>query len=194
MSDEEKLEEEEEEEEDTFILTDDQAADFKDAFKKFDAAGAGEIPTSELGTVMRMLGHNLKDEELEECIKIVDADGGGSVDIDEFLELMRTKTKEAQDEVEVFTLLTLSKLQTNKMGRFWFWIYCKRMEGTKVKEAFRILDKDGKGEIHTDVIKEILQKLDDNLTDADLNEMIAEIDEDGSGWVDYDEFKGLMLG
>ena len=50
---------------------------------------------------MRMLGHNLKDDELEECIKIVDADGGGSVDIDEFLELMRTKTKEAQDEVEV---------------------------------------------------------------------------------------------
>ena len=51
---------------------------------------------------MRMLGHNLKDEELDECIKIVDADGGGSVDIDEFLELMRTKTKEAQDEVEVW--------------------------------------------------------------------------------------------
>merc|ERR1712042_18755 len=162
MSEEEKIEEEEEEE-DTFQLTDDQTADFKDAFKKFDAAGAGEIPTSELGTVMRMLGHNLKDEELDECIKIVDADGGGSVDIDEFLELMRTKTKEAQDEVEV-------------------------------KEAFRILDKDGKGEIHTDVIKEILMKLDDGLTDADLNEMIAEIDDDGSGWVDYDEFKGLMLG
>merc|ERR1712042_172606 len=126
MSEEEKLEEDEEEE-DTFTFTDDQVADFKDAFKKFDAAGAGEIPTSELGTVMRMLGHNLKDDELEECIKIVDADGGVSVDIDEFLELMRTKTKEAQDEVEV-------------------------------KEAFPILDKDGKGEIHTDVIKEILMK------------------------------------
>merc|ERR1712142_1459961 len=162
MSEEEKIDEEEEEE-DTFQLTDDQVADFKDAFKKFDAAGAGEIPTSELGTVMRMLGHNLKDDELEECIKIVGADGGGSVDIDEFLELMRTKTKEAQDEVEV-------------------------------KEAFRVLDKEGKGEIHTDVITELLVQLDDTLTEADLNEMIAEIDEDGSGWVDYDEFKGLMLG
>ena len=32
-------EEEEEEEEDTFQLTDDQTADFRDAFKKFDAAG-----------------------------------------------------------------------------------------------------------------------------------------------------------
>jgi len=156
-------EEEEEEEEDNFQLTDDQVADFRDAFKKFDAAGEGEIPTSELGTVMKMLGHKLNDEELEECIKMVDADGGGSVDIDEFMELMRTKTKEAQDEVEV-------------------------------KEAFRVLDKEGKGEIHTDVIKEILAQLDDSLTDQDLNDLIAEIDSDGSGWVDYDEFKALMLG
>jgi hypothetical protein len=40
MSEEEKVEEEEEEEEeDTFMLSDDQISDFKDAFKKFDAAG-----------------------------------------------------------------------------------------------------------------------------------------------------------
>jgi len=156
-------EEEDEEEEDTFQLTDDQVADFRDAFKKFDTAGQGEIPTSELGTVMKMLGHKLNAEELDDCIKMVDSDGGGSVDIDEFMELMRTKTKEAQDEVEV-------------------------------KEAFRVLDKEGKGEIHTDVIKEILQQLDDTLSEEDLKELIAEIDSDGSGWVDYDEFKALMLG
>merc|ERR1712115_51740 len=134
-------EEEEEEEEDNFQLTDDQVADFRDAFKKFDAAGEGEIPTSELGTVMKMLGHKLNDDELE----------------------VRIKTKEAQDEVEV-------------------------------KEAFRVLDKEGKGEIHTDVIKEILAQLDDSLTDQDLKDLIAEIDSDGSGWVDCDEFKALMLG
>jgi len=163
MPDDPTQEEEEEEEEDNFQLSDDQVADFKDAFKKFDAAGDGEIPTSELGTVMKMLGHKLNEEELEECIKMVDADGGGSVDIDEFMELMRTKTKEAQDEVEV-------------------------------KEAFRVLDKEGKGEIHTDVIKELLTQLDDTLSEADLKDLIDEIDSDGSGWVDYDEFKALMLG
>jgi len=163
MPDDPNHEEEEEEEEDNFQLSDDQVADFKDAFKKFDAAGDGEIPTSELGTVMKMLGHKLNDEELEECIKMVDADGGGSVDIDEFMELMRTKTKEAQEEVEV-------------------------------KEAFRVLDKEGKGEIHTDVIKELLTQLDDTLSESDLKDLIDEIDSDGSGWVDYDEFKSLMLG
>jgi len=163
MPDDPTHEEEEEEEEDNFNLSDDQIADFKDAFKKFDAAGDGEIPTSELGTVMKMLGHKLNEEELEECIKMVDADGGGSVDIDEFMELMRTKTKEAQEEVEV-------------------------------KEAFRVLDKEGKGEIHTDVIKELLTQLDDTLSESDLKDLIDEIDSDGSGWVDYDEFKSLMLG
>jgi len=160
---EQKEDEEAEEEEEMFNLSDDQVIDFKDAFKKFDTSGEGEIPTSELGTVMKMLGHKLNDEELEECIKMVDADGGGSVDIDEFLELMRVKTKEAQDEVEV-------------------------------KEAFRILDRKNKGEIHTDVIKELLTELDPHLTPDDLNDLVAEIDEDGSGWVDYDEFKALMLG
>merc|ERR1719188_420112 len=58
------------------------------------------------------------------------------------MELMRTKTKEAQDEVEV-------------------------------KEAFRVLDKVGKGEIHTDVIKELLTKLDDTLSEEDLGDLIA---------------------
>ena len=39
MPDDPTHEEEEEEEEDNFQLSDDQIADFKDAFKKFDAAG-----------------------------------------------------------------------------------------------------------------------------------------------------------
>ena len=50
------------------------------------------------------------------------------------------------------------------------------------------------GEIHTDVIKEILLELFSSLTQEEVDDIIADIDEDGSGWVDYDEFKELMLG
>ena len=42
-----------------------------------------------------------QEDELEECIAYVDSDGSGSVDFAEFLELMKMKTKEHQEEAEV---------------------------------------------------------------------------------------------
>ena len=37
----------------------------------------------------------------QEAIESVDSDGSGFVDIEEFLELMRMKTKESSDEAEI---------------------------------------------------------------------------------------------
>merc|ERR1711931_169371 len=146
-----------------YKLSDSLVADFKDAFERIDKEGTGEIPTSELGAVMRMLGHQLKPDQLQECIEEVDGDGSGFVDFDEFLVLMTKKTKEAEEEKEV-------------------------------REAFRILDKEGKGTIDANVLKEILLALDETMTEADVDEMVDEIDEDGSGAVDYEEFKAVMMG
>lgn len=44
----------------------------------------------------------------------------------------------------------------------------------------------GNGYITTDVLREILAELDDNLSSEDLDNMIEEIDTDGSGTVDWD--------
>jgi len=121
------------------------------------------LPVAELGTALRMLGHVLDKEDLDELSSECDVDGTGNIDLDTFIEVVRVKQKEAEDEVEI-------------------------------KEAFRILDRDNKGEIHTSVIKEILYQLEEGLTEEVIDDMIGDIDEDGSGWVDYDEFKELMLG
>lgn len=56
----------------------------------------------------------------------------------------------------------------------------------ELKEAFRLYDKEGNGYITTDVLREILAELDNNLTKDELDMMIAEIDSDGSGTVDFD--------
>jgi len=81
------------EEEAEYHLSESQINDFRMAFKIYDKEGKGEIPTSLLGTVMKNLGHNLKPEQLQECIEAVDGDGSGSVDFDEFLALMAKKPK-----------------------------------------------------------------------------------------------------
>lgn len=44
----------------------------------------------------------------------------------------------------------------------------------------------GNGYITTSTLKEILKELDDKLTSEELDMIIAEIDTDGSGTVDYD--------
>lgn len=62
----------------------------------------------------------------------------------------------------------------------------KRLVQKELKEAFRLYDKEGNGFIPTSCLKEILRELDDQLSDADLDGMINEIDSDGSGTVDFD--------
>ena len=68
---------------------------------------------------------------------------------------------------------------------------CLRNE---LKEAFRIYDKEGNGFITTTTLKEILQELDSKLSEDELNGIIDEVDEDGSGTVDFDEFMEMMTG
>merc|ERR1712010_4663 len=64
----------------------------------------------------------------------------------------------------------------------------------ELKEAFRIYDRDGQGFITTDVLKEILREIDSTLTEDDLLNIIEEVDEDGSGTLDFDEFQEMMMG
>ena len=56
-------------------LSGDQISEFKEAFALFDKDGDGTITTSELATVMRSLGQNPSDKDLDDMIREVDADG-----------------------------------------------------------------------------------------------------------------------
>jgi len=58
-------------------LTHEQIAEFKEAFSLFDKDGDGTITTKELGTVMRSLGQNPTEAELQDMINEVDQDGSG---------------------------------------------------------------------------------------------------------------------
>ena len=50
----------------------------------------------------------------------------------------------------------------------------------------------GNGYISTDVLKEILQELDAKLTNEDLDNIIEEVDEDGSGTLGMKTLKILL--
>ena len=82
-------------------LTDQQIIEFREAFQAFDKDGNGSITTRELGTVMRSLGQNLSEAEIKEMIDIVDEDKNGTIDFQEFLNLMERKMKIIDKEEEL---------------------------------------------------------------------------------------------
>ncbi|KAL6637025.1 hypothetical protein ACP70R_024597 [Stipagrostis hirtigluma subsp. patula] len=83
------------------LLTEEQIAQFKEAFSLFDKNGDGCITSGELGTVMNSLGQNLTESELQDMINEVDADGNGTIEFHEFLTMMAHKVKDADSEEEI---------------------------------------------------------------------------------------------
>jgi len=68
-------------------LNKEQKDEFRQAFDMF-ADGNGNIMNKTLKTVMKNLGQETSDAELDQMIKEVDADGSGEIDFDEFLTMM----------------------------------------------------------------------------------------------------------
>ncbi|XP_063718970.1 calmodulin-A-like [Symsagittifera roscoffensis] len=63
-----------------------------------------------------------------------------------------------------------------------------------LKQAFRIFDKEGTGSISTDLVRNLLKEPELQMTHEEIEQLITETDADGSGEVDFEEFKEMMMG
>lgn len=62
--------------------------DLREAFRVLDKKNQGVIPVADLRWILRSLGDDLTDEDIEDMINDTDTDGSGTVDFDEFAKLM----------------------------------------------------------------------------------------------------------
>ena len=86
-------------------LTEKQIAEFKKAFSLFDKKGYGTITIKECATVMRSLGHNPTEAELQNTVLEVGTDEEPTIDFPEFLCLMARKMKDQVTEEELIEAL-----------------------------------------------------------------------------------------
>lgn len=143
-----------------------QIRELREAFRLFDKDGDGSISTEELGTVMRNLGQFPSVEELNTMLKEIDIDGDGTFSFEEFVQVMANmgglNENSAEDEEE------------------------------ELRQAFRVFDKSGCGYITPSDLRAVLQNIGENLTEEEIDEMIAEVDIDGDGRIDFEEFIACM--
>jgi len=67
-----------------------------------------------------------------------------------------------------------------------------KCEVDEFREAFTVFDRNGDGTITADEIGDVLRSLGRKPNMPEISRMIAEVDEDGSGEVDFDEFFNIM--
>jgi len=143
-------------------LTEEQVADFKEAFMLIDKDEDGLITVSELSTVMKSLGQRSTDKELKSLVREVSNDSlRTTVEFNEFLQLMSKKIKNDGGEEELL-------------------------------EAFRVFDKLGEGWIMSTDLRDVMKHLGERLSDPEVDDMLKEADRENKGRVFYQEFVQLL--
>ncbi|GMI27228.1 hypothetical protein TeGR_g1034 [Tetraparma gracilis] len=145
-------------------LTEEQIAEFKEAFSLFDKDGDGTITTKELGTVMRSLGQNPTEAELTDMINEVDADGNGTIDFPEFLTMMARKMKDTDSEEEILEAFKVFDKDGNGFIsaaelRHIMTNLGEKLTDEEVDEMIREADIDGDGQInYEEFVKMMMSK------------------------------------
>ena len=117
------------------------------------------IDLSTLEVLTAKLGQNLSRHELEKMIKEVDQDANGTIEFDEFVQMMIKKRK--QSELEM-------------------------------KDAFASLDRNKNGYISVDDLRHSFSCMGERLSSEEITLLLEEIDEDGDGYINFQEFLKLM--
>ncbi|KAI5933132.1 calcium-binding protein 4 [Manis javanica] len=136
------------------------------AFEEFDSDRDGYLGYRELGACMRTLGYMPTEMELIEVSQHVKMRMGGRVDFEEFVELMGPKLRE-----ETAHMLGVRELRI----------------------AFREFDRDRDGRITVAELRQAAPALlGEPLVGSELDEMLREVDLNGDGTVDFDEFVMML--
>ena len=94
-------------------LTEEQKTEIRDAFDLFDADGSGTIDVKELKVAMRALGFEPKKEEIKKMISDIQKENAGTIDFNDFLQLMSQKMAEKDSKEEI-----LKAFRQNKTKNF----------------------------------------------------------------------------
>ncbi|XP_005384387.1 PREDICTED: calcium-binding protein 4 [Chinchilla lanigera] len=136
------------------------------AFEEFDTDQDGYIGYRELGDCMRTLGYMPTEMELLEVSQHVKMRMGGFVDFEEFVELISPKLRE-----ETAHMLGVRELRI----------------------AFREFDRDRDGRITVAELRQAAPALlGEPLEGTELDEMLRDIDLNGDGTIDFDEFVMML--
>jgi len=125
--------------------------------------GEQEIPSKDVGHVLRILGQNPTEDDIVDMVMKADCDWNGSMGRKDFLQVGEEILKASVDQMD------------------------------DVRAAFRVFDYDNNGSISKEELREAMVNFGEKCTEEEFDYMFAQADKNRNGRIDFDEFVEMML-
>ena len=146
--------------------TEDQIADFKEAFSLFDKDGDGRIKTSQLGLLVRSLNQNPTESEIEDMIKEIDPDNTGMLNFPDFVALILRRWRDVDGEEELLEAFKVLDKGGPKGG--------------------------STGIIAEAELRHMVQNMGEKFSEQETEELLKKANPDQNGNINYEEFIRLL--
>jgi len=145
-------------------LHEDQIKALRETFMSLDGNGDGFLTSAELKEGLSKAGLKEIPPDLQQILQDVDSDGSGVIDYTEFLAATLDKRAYMQEDV--------------------CWA------------AFRVFDRNGDGRISREELKQVLLSgdVEDAVGRKTIQDLLADVDSDGDGHINFEEFMKMMNG
>ena len=144
----------------------DEISDLRNIFSLMDRSGEGRISVQGMKHLLNSQSCYPNEAELEDIVAELDFDHDGEINFDDFVTYCSSQGS-----------------------------CCSAMVKDKeIKYAFDFLDHNGDGYVSLTDVKHVMRMIGRDLVDEQVEQMLAEVDGEGSGRISYESFKNMMMG
>lgn len=154
---------------------------FRKMFDMFDTDHSGAIGFYEMKNLTKHLGVEMDDDTLRDSMNAIDENGNGDLEFDEFVLWLA----QASDRGDAFAVLK-SKIRAQGTRPL------SNAQIERLHDVFKHFDTDGSGSIDVDELGEVFRAMGQDLSKDELDALMRQADDDGSGEMEFEEFLLLM--
>ena len=157
--------------------------DIDKVFSCFDKRKSSQLEFKEFEELLQIIDKNITEKEVEYVFKIIDKDGSGSIDKNEFREVIEKAELKSVGKIESNDLDEKANKTISTLREIIF------KNGLDLKKIFKNFDKSKTGVLNLPEFNSMIKIINPKLSEEEIKYIFGKFDLDGSKTIDIKEFE-----